>query len=294
MGEGMLAALSNVVPGSVERVSLGQGSPAKMRALILELEAKMFAMTDHHLTFETTHHFGPGTYMRQLLIPKGTLLTGKIHKTEHLNVLSQGDLSVLTDDGIKRLKASTVVKSMPGIKRVGFAHEDSVWITVHQNPDNETDVAKLEERLIVDTFEQFYLASKRTYADVLVAIGTTHDEVMKTSENTEDQIPFPSEPTTVRIIESAVHGKGVAATRALKNGDLIAPARIDGKRTPVGRYCNHSGSPNAKMVMNEGGDVDLVALEDISGGVEIFVDYYITLNNTRAISQNGGASLCRL
>jgi quercetin dioxygenase-like cupin family protein len=103
---------------------------------------------------KTTHYFAPGVYMRQIFIPKGVTVTGKIHKTEHLNILSQGELSVWTEDGVKRLKASTVIKSKPGIKRVGFAHEDSVWITVHHNPEGETDTDKLEEMLIAKTFEE--------------------------------------------------------------------------------------------------------------------------------------------
>jgi len=127
----------------------------ELRALILELEAKMLAMPEHQIEIKTTHHFAPGIYMREIFIPKGATLTGKIHKTEHLNILSQGDLSVLTEDGVKRLTASTVVKSTPGIKRVGHAHKDSVWITVHPNMDNEIDVEKLENLLVVDSFEQF-------------------------------------------------------------------------------------------------------------------------------------------
>jgi quercetin dioxygenase-like cupin family protein len=127
-------------------------TPAQMRSLIMQLEAAMMAMPEHHVEIKTTHHFAPGVYMREIFIPKGTTLTGKIHRTEHMNILSQGDLSVWTEDGVKRLKASTVIKSQPGIKRVGFAHEDSVWITVH--PTEETDIDKLEDMLIAKSFDE--------------------------------------------------------------------------------------------------------------------------------------------
>lgn len=129
-------------------------SPGVMREKILALEAAMFAMPDQQVELKTTHHFAPGVYMRELFIPKGTTLTGKIHKTEHLNILSQGDLSVWTEDGIKRLQASTVITSKPGTKRVGYAHEDSVWITVHPNLDEARDVDLIEERLIAKTFAE--------------------------------------------------------------------------------------------------------------------------------------------
>jgi hypothetical protein len=124
----------------------------EMRNKIVALERVMLGMPQ--VEIKTTHYFAPGVYMRQIFIPKGVTVTGKIHKTEHLNILSQGELSVWTEDGVKRLKASTVIKSKPGIKRVGFAHEDSVWITVHHNPEGETDTDKLEEMLIAKTFEE--------------------------------------------------------------------------------------------------------------------------------------------
>jgi quercetin dioxygenase-like cupin family protein len=129
-------------------------TPEEMRGKILELERAMLARPDLHIEFKTVHHFAPGIYMRELHIPKGAILTGKIHKTEHLNILSQGRLIVWTEDGMKELSASTVVKSLPGIKRAGHALEDSVWITVHPNPEDIEDVKRLEDMLVVDSYEQ--------------------------------------------------------------------------------------------------------------------------------------------
>lgn len=126
----------------------------ELRDQVMRLEATMLAMPDAQIEIKTTHHFAPGVYMREIFIPKGTCLTGKIHKTEHLNILSQGDLSVMTEEGIKRIKSSAVVKSAPGIKRAGFAHEDTVWITVHHNPDDELDTDKIEDRLIAKSFAE--------------------------------------------------------------------------------------------------------------------------------------------
>lgn len=126
---------------------------------IMDLESVMLRMPQ--VEIKTTHHFAPGIYMREIFIPKGTCLTGKIHKTEHLNILSQGVLAVMTEDGIKVLRASTVIKSQPGIKRVGFAHEDSVWITVHPNVTDEQEVPRLEAALVVDTYAQFLEFSEK-------------------------------------------------------------------------------------------------------------------------------------
>lgn len=127
---------------------------SKIRENILKLESVMLGMKENLIDLPVKHHFAPGLYSRELFIPKGVTLTGMIHKTEHICVLSMGEVSVYTEDGMKRLKASSVVHSMPGIKRVLFAHEDSVWINFHHNPTNEQDPEKIEEIFTVKTFEE--------------------------------------------------------------------------------------------------------------------------------------------
>ena len=100
-----------------------------------------------------THHFAQGVYGRELFIPKGTVLTGKIHKFSQLNILSKGDISVLTETGVKRVQAPFSIVSPPGTKRIAYAHEDTVWITVHGT--YETDVERIEEIFIAQSEEEF-------------------------------------------------------------------------------------------------------------------------------------------
>jgi hypothetical protein len=99
------------------------------------------------------HHFAPGIYVRRMYIPAGFCLTGKIHKHQHLNICT-GDISVVTEHGLKRFTGQQIILSSVGIKRVGFAHSDTTWVTIHENPTNETDIAKLENMYVTDSFEQ--------------------------------------------------------------------------------------------------------------------------------------------
>ncbi len=101
------------------------------------------------------HHFAPGVYMRQMDAAAGTLVVSKMHRTEHMNILLKGSLTVATENGIELLKAPCVLKSMPGTKRIGYFHEDSSWITVH--PTEETDLENIEQQVIVpdDEIDQF-------------------------------------------------------------------------------------------------------------------------------------------
>lgn len=133
-------------------------TPEEMRGKIMALEAAIRtqpgSIDQSGIDSLTHHHFAPGVYMRELYIPKGTLLTGMIHKTEHLNIFAGGDLSVWTDHGMRRLVSYEIILSKPGIKRVGYAHEDSVWITVHPNVKDEKDVKALEDMLVTNDFAE--------------------------------------------------------------------------------------------------------------------------------------------
>jgi len=95
------------------------------------------------------HHFSQGVYAREITIPAGTLLTGKIHKFEQLNILSAGEISVLTEDGIKRVSAPFTVVSPPGTKRIAYAHTECVWTTIHGT--TETDLEKIESHFIAQS-----------------------------------------------------------------------------------------------------------------------------------------------
>jgi len=91
------------------------------------------------------HYFAPGLYAREITIPKNTVLTGAVHKTENLAVLSKGKLRLVTDDGTVEISAPHTVRVMPGQKNAAYALEDSVWTNFF--PTTETDPDKLVELL---------------------------------------------------------------------------------------------------------------------------------------------------
>ena len=128
------------------------GVPVPSRENILALEDAMRKEPDQ-LTIVPVHYFADGLYAREITIPKGAVLTGKIHLFEHINIISKGDISVLTEEGVKRIKAPATIISQPGIKRVGYAHEETVWTTVHAC--RVADAEEAEKLLVVDTFEEF-------------------------------------------------------------------------------------------------------------------------------------------
>tara|TARA_B100000965_G_C19386586_1_gene667046 strand:- start:34 stop:555 length:522 start_codon:yes stop_codon:yes gene_type:complete len=77
------------------------------------------------------HTFADGLYIREIFMPKGQVVTTGIHKQEHPYFVLKGDVSVLTDQGIQRIKAPHQGITKPGTKRLIYTHEDTMWITVH-------------------------------------------------------------------------------------------------------------------------------------------------------------------
>lgn len=122
------------------------GSASPTRAQILDFERCLAELPNAVFELPTVHHFAPGIYARELKIPAGMALTGKCHRHAHLNLLVQGDITVWIDGDMKRIQAPLTFVSQPGTKRVGFAHTDVVWITIH--PTQETDLAKIEAEVI--------------------------------------------------------------------------------------------------------------------------------------------------
>ena len=100
-----------------------------------------------------THFFANKLYARSIDIPKGSIIIGKMHKHSQINTVSKGDISVLTEDGWKRMKAPHTFESSAGIKRAGYAHEDTVWTTYCGT--EETDIEKIDDTLTIGSYQQY-------------------------------------------------------------------------------------------------------------------------------------------
>jgi hypothetical protein len=99
------------------------------------------------------HHFAPGAYGREMSLPAGMVVVGKIHKHAHVNVISKGRVQVFTEhEGVQELCAPCTFVSSPGTKRVVHVIEDTVWTTVHVT--NRTDLAEIEREVIAPDFQE--------------------------------------------------------------------------------------------------------------------------------------------
>lgn len=119
------------------------------RARVKVEQAERLIETLPQVDCPITHHFAPGVYMREMFIPAGVMLTGAVHKTEHLTVLVKGRLLLVNGSGGTEVVAPATLLSPAGIKRAGYAVEDSVVMTIHAT--NETDPDKLVSELTEST-----------------------------------------------------------------------------------------------------------------------------------------------
>jgi hypothetical protein len=102
--------------------------------------------------------YGCCTYAREIFLPKGAVVIGKIHKHQHLNFITKGKVIVFTEFGEKHLEAPCTFISEIGLKRAVYVEEDTLWTTVHLTKfDNESDLAKVEDEVIAPSYDHIGL-----------------------------------------------------------------------------------------------------------------------------------------
>lgn len=96
----------------------------------------------------TVHRFTPGLYSREIFMPAGTLVTSKIHKTEHQFIISRGRVRVrnIVDGEWIELAAPYHGITPAGTRRVLQVLDDTVWTTLHVT--DLTDVEAIEREII--------------------------------------------------------------------------------------------------------------------------------------------------
>jgi hypothetical protein len=242
------------------------------RSNILKLEAAMQAMEGYDPEGKEicriTHYHAPGLYGREMWMPAGCLITGKIHKTEHICVLSKGKVTVANGGDSVTYEAPATIISKVGAKRAIYAHEESVWTNFHATELDDPE--EIEADIIAESFAEVDgLLARDDYERFLVEFGVTEDDVQAATHSVPVRA-LVSDVLSVR--ESQIHGLGLFVSGKVDEGSIIARALLNGEKTDAGRYTNHSGTPNAKFVIVDEENIDLVAIRQIRDE-EVTTDY---------------------
>lgn len=132
---------------SVSGYNVEEPSQEDYRDFVYAVEERVKTLVQREVG--VVHKFADGLYYREILIPKGHALTGRIHKQNDLNIVYYGDISVMTEHGtFLRIQGHASFPGKAGCKQFGVAHEDTLWATVHHT--HLTDLDEIEDELFED------------------------------------------------------------------------------------------------------------------------------------------------
>lgn len=139
------------LPAPINIADVATMSREELRGFISNVELAAEAADGIQVEIPIQHYHSKGVYAREMKLDQGTLIVGKIHKYENLNILSAGEVTVISIDGCVRVKAPYTIVASPGAKRIIYAHEECVWTTIHGT--DEKDIDKIENEFIAKTYE---------------------------------------------------------------------------------------------------------------------------------------------
>jgi hypothetical protein len=109
-------------------------------------QAECIIATGEPVEMPLTHSFTDGMYIREIFMPAGTILTSKIHKTNHPFVVSKGKCIVYDGNKLETINAPHTGITEPNTRRLLYIEEDTIWTTFHIT--DKTNVDEIEKEII--------------------------------------------------------------------------------------------------------------------------------------------------
>lgn len=113
-----------------------------------ELESVMLS-EGNIIEFPLVHRFTNGMYIRQIFMPKDSLITSKIHITDHPYTVSLGATAVSIDGkDWEHIVAPYTGITKAGTRRILYILEDCIWTTYHPIPKMKSEFNYLSDEEI--------------------------------------------------------------------------------------------------------------------------------------------------
>lgn len=113
---------------------------------------------------------------------------------------------------------------------------------------------------------------KTDFECFLQEIGLTQSQL----DAVRDRVAFrpitTEDEDVLRILPSPIHGVGVHAITGFRMNEPIRPIMMNGVWTAIGRFMNHSATPNCSPSFS-GSTLSAVAIREINPGDEITINY---------------------
>lgn len=136
---------------NIQALSAISGTQQQRREKIQAFEDNLKTQDDvEHLT-TLKHAFLDGAYFRQITIPAGIALTGKIHTHETCNLVTKGKIAIVSEFDEQIIEAPFMYISQPGAKKACYTLEETTIINGHIT--DETDLEKIERDVTSDEYK---------------------------------------------------------------------------------------------------------------------------------------------
>lgn len=250
---------------------------AESRVVFDEMEQALLKLPQ--IEMDTIHYFSGNMYGRRITIKAGVLITGRIYKHDHFEIMLEGDITIYAaDGGKKRYTGFNIIEAKAGKRQAGEAHKDTTWLTINRapelHPDNMLDYTSV---LTYAEFDEYHRRlNALDYKSFLSEMNMTQEQ-MNTAVNTDDVTDLPLSYEHVIVKESELAGLGLFTTRVIEKSEIICPTRINDKRTIAGRYANHALYANTRPVLDNG-VYSIIATKEIQVGEEITMNYRDVIN----------------
>ena len=129
---------------------------------LMEIENKLAKL--EQVDIPTIHTFSGGVYIREIAVPKGTIIIGKRHRHESCNILMKGSMILYMGEDVptQRIEGPLLFTSPPNTKKMAYCEDDVVFLNLH--PTMETDLDKIEQEFIIPE-EEFLLQEQKSLED---------------------------------------------------------------------------------------------------------------------------------
>lgn len=131
----------------------GGAAPELVRAFIRQMATDLAALPTALDGLPVDQVALNGMVCRTMYIPKGTLLVGKVHKLDCINIVAKGDIELMTEMGSGRMVAGEQAISPAGLQKIGYANEDTVFINIFRT--DATSIEEIEDAIAWSTFAEF-------------------------------------------------------------------------------------------------------------------------------------------
>ena len=138
-------AQPNIVSVNPIKSALAEADSVPERIKVLQDELLKLPPAD----IVTLHNFLPNVYERTMKAPAGVMIVGAAHKTPYRVRLEKGTITVNIGTDVKTLIAPCEFDAPAGEQRIGYSHDEVIWVDIYENQDNCTNIDTLEERLYV-------------------------------------------------------------------------------------------------------------------------------------------------